>query len=441
MHYGRKKCIWTRYLLECKESLVIIIFLAMVPRMTASITTDFLIVGGGIMGLTIANELTQRYPDSSITIIEKEPCVAAHASGRNSGVLHAGFYYTADSLKAKFCREGNAAWTEFCDTHGLTINKCGKVVIAQNEQELDTLYELKRRGEKNGVAIEQIDTQQLAEIEPNAVTTEHALYTPATAVVDPTECCEFLAKQLEERSVRFLFQTPYLRKLDKQTIRAGSETIAFGTLINCAGLYADKIAADFDAGLDYTIIPFKGVYVKYAGDAPPVRTNIYPVPSLDKPFLGVHFTVTAHGDVKIGPTAIPAFWREQYGFSDNFSARELASIVGWEAKLFTTNAFGFRSLAFEEMKKYSKSYLVNQAANMVKSMDRSGFSKWARPGIRAQLLKKQSLELVQDFVVEKGEHSIHVLNAVSPAFTCSLPFSAWVLDEYLDAQRPSEQAA
>lgn len=403
--------------------------------------TDFLIVGGGIIGLTIARELTQRHPDCSITLIEKEPHVAEHASGRNSGVLHAGFYYTADSLKAKFCREGNVRWTAFVDEHGLRINKCGKVVIAQSEGELDTLYELKRRGEKNGVAIEQIDEAQLAEIEPNAVTTKHALYTPSTAVVDPTECCQLLVKQLAEKSVTFLYNTPYVEKLGAHKIRAGEQIIEFGTLINCAGLYADKIARDFDCGLDYTIIPFKGVYAKYTKADRPVRTNIYPVPSLDKPFLGVHFTVTVDGTVKIGPTAIPAFWREQYGFLDGFNAKEMAAILGWEAKLFATNAFGFRRLAFEEMKKYSRTYLVNQAANMVKTMDASGFSKWAKPGIRAQLLNRKSLELVQDFVVEKGENSIHVLNAVSPAFTCSLPFSAWVLDNYLDAQQPPESAA
>ncbi len=393
--------------------------------------TDFLIIGAGIVGLTIAKSLKRRDPAASISIIEKEAEIAQHASGRNSGVLHAGFYYTADSLKAKFCREGNLAWTEYCRENSLRINACGKVVVAQNAEELQTLYELEKRGHKNGVALKRVDEKELSEIEPNAKTFQHALHVPATAVVDPTEVCLHLKSKLQEVGVKFFFNTPYIKKNGKQEIQAGGERFSYKTLINCAGLYADKVARDFGSSENYTIIPFKGLYLKYTLPAKPVRTNIYPVPNLANPFLGVHFTVTVDGGVKIGPTAIPALWREHYSGLDSFSLNELISILGWEASLFLRNSFGFRGLALEEVKKYSKSYMINQASKMVQSLDKQGFTQWSKPGIRAQLLDKRDLKLVQDFVVEKGEDSVHVLNAVSPAFTCSLPFAEWVVDNYV----------
>ena len=177
--------------------------------------------------------------------------------------------------------------------------------------------------------------------------------------------------------------------------------------------------------------PFKGIYLKYAGPNPPLRTNIYPVPNLNNPFLGVHFTITVDGYIKIGPTAIPAFWRENYQGFDRFSAKEAAEIIRWESVLFAKNAFGFRKLAFEELRKYQKSHLTGLAAKLVKRLDPAMFSHWSTPGIRAQLLNTKTLSLVQDFVVEGDGKSIHVLNAVSPAFTCSLAFSDWLVTEWV----------
>jgi len=394
---------------------------------------DYLIIGAGIIGLAIARELHSRYPHASVTILEKEPDVAYHSSGRNSGVLHAGFYYSADSLKAKFTRDGNLAMKDFCRQKGLKLNECMKVVVARDESELEPLYELDRRGKRNGVDVKIVTESELKEIEPNARTFKYALFSPATATVDPTELNKAIRDELVSSGVKIIFNQGYRRKMDGNTIETtGGNVFSADKLINTAGLYADKIARDFGYSGNYTIIPFKGIYLKYTKKDKPIRTNIYPVPNLKNPFLGVHYTITIDGTIKIGPTSIPAFWRENYKGMDNFKASELGNVLGWESRLFLSNAFGFRGLAFDEIKKYNKSYFVNLAASMVHSIDKSGFTEWSRPGIRAQLLNTKTLELVMDFVVEGDNTSIHVLNAVSPAFTCSFPFAKWVVDNYLE---------
>jgi (S)-2-hydroxyglutarate dehydrogenase len=394
---------------------------------------DYLIIGAGIIGLAIARELHSRYPHASVTILEKEPDVAYHSSGRNSGVLHAGFYYSADSLKAKFTRDGNLAMKDFCRQKGLKLNECMKVVVARDESELEPLYELDRRGKRNGVDVQIVTESELKEIEPNARTFKYALFSPGTATVDPTELNKAVRDELVSSGVKIIFNQGYKRKLDGNTIETtGGNVFSANKLINTAGLYADKIARDFGYSGNYTIIPFKGIYLKYTKKDKPIRTNIYPVPNLKNPFLGVHYTITVDGTIKIGPTSIPAFWRENYKGMDNFKASELGSVLGWETRLFLSNAFGFRGLAFDEIKKYSKSYFVNLATSMVHAIDKSGFTEWSRPGIRAQLLNTKTLELVMDFVVEGDNTSVHVLNAVSPAFTCSFPFAKWVVDNYVE---------
>ena len=160
--------------------------------------------------------------------------------------------------------------------------------------------------------------------------------------------------------------------------------------------------------------------------------NIYPVPNLKNPFLGVHYTKTVTGDIKIGPTAIPAFWRENYQGLSKFNFVECTSTLGYQTRLFLTNSFKFRELAFEEMRKYNKKYFVSLATAMVQKIDPSGFTTWTKPGIRAQLLDKTNLSLVQDFVIEADKNSIHILNAVSPAFTCAFPFADYIVNTYID---------
>jgi L-2-hydroxyglutarate oxidase LhgO len=393
---------------------------------------DYLIIGSGIVGLAIARELIGRFPNATIALLEKEPDVAFHGSGRNSGVLHAGFYYSKDSLKARFTRDGNRQMREYCYANNLRINECKKVVVATDESELPALYELNKRGKTNGVDVTLIDEKQLAYIDPNVKTFKHALFSPNTATVDPVEVNQAIRNELQKKGVRFFFNEAYVSKLDGNTILSSKKNIFSAIkIINAAGLYADKIARDFGYSEKYTIIPFKGVYLKYHGKTNPVSINVYPVPVLRNPWLGVHFTVTVDGTVKIGPTSMPAFWRENYNGCGNFNIKEAATILGWESVLFFTNAFNFRNIAFDEIKKYRKSYFASLAEKMVKTMDARGFNEWGRPGIRAQLLNKETKELVMDFVIEGDKNTIHVLNAVSPAFTCSFPFAKWVVENHV----------
>ncbi|MGE7636050.1 L-2-hydroxyglutarate oxidase [Bacillus paramycoides] len=395
---------------------------------------DYLIAGGGIIGLAIARELKKRFPDKSVCIIEKEADVAFHSSGRNSGVLHAGFYYTADSLKAKFTKEGNRAMKEYCQFHNLPVNECGKLVVATNEEELEGLKELKRRGDQNGVELHWIDEDEVFKIDPNAMTFQKALYSPTTASVDPIKICKMMREELLDKGVDFHFRTKY-RKKHGNVIKTNHQPFHCHYFINAAGLYADKIAKDFNFGKNYTIIPFRGNYLKYNHGQDEVKTNIYPVPNLKNPFLGVHFTKTVDGTVKIGPTATPAFWRENYHGWKRFKLEEFVNIIYFEAKLFLKNAFHFRRLAFEEIKKYRKKHFVNLATGLVKHLNSGNFEQSVRPGIRAQLLNKETLELVQDFVIEGDHQSIHILNAVSPGFTCSIPFASYVVEEMMKKQK------
>lgn len=404
--------------------------------MNSTIKSDYLIIGAGIIGLAIAKELNSRYPEKSIVILEKEERVAGHSSGRNSGVLHAGFYYTANSLKAKFTRDGNRILTKYCEDNNLRINKCHKVVVASDEKELEGIYELDRRGKVNGVNVRIVDEEELAKIEPNAKTYKKALYSPDTSTVDPVEVTTHIFNDMQEKGIKFYFNEGYKKKIDDHTVEStlGNKYSA-SKIINCAGLYADKIARDYGYSEDYVIIPFKGIYLKYTKDDKPIKTNIYPVPNLNNPFLGVHYTVTVDNVIKIGPTAIPAFWRENYKGLSRFNFSELLNVLKYEIKLFLTNAFNFRALAYEEVHKYNKKYFVSLATKMVKSIDESGFNEWSKPGIRAQLLNTKTLELLQDFLVEGDESTIHVLNAVSPAFTSSFPFAKWVVDNYIEKDK------
>lgn len=388
---------------------------------------DYIVIGAGIVGLTIALELKRRYPEAAIAVAEKEQDVAFHASGRNSGVLHAGFYYTANSLKAKFTKEGNREMQMYCASRGIAVNHCGKLVVASDEEELAGLEELKRRGDVNGVELLWKTEEEARSIDPNARTYRKALYSPSTATVDPLEVCLSMKRDAIALGVEFHFNARYEGKWE-EGIRTNQGPIRADYVVSAAGLYADRIARDYGFGTRYTIIPFKGVYVKYAKNKTDIRTNIYPVPNLANPFLGVHYTKTVDGGIKIGPTAIPAFWREQYRGFSRFRLGEFMTILFYEAKLFLTNSFGFRRLAFQEMRKYVKPHFVRLSMKLARGVDPRGFGPYLRPGIRAQLLDKTTLKLVQDFIVEGDARSMHVLNAVSPAFTCSIPFARYVVD-------------
>jgi L-2-hydroxyglutarate oxidase LhgO len=389
---------------------------------------DLLIVGGGIMGLALARAARTRWPDATVTLLEKEAEVGLHASGRNSGVLHAGFYYTADSLKARFSRDGTRRWTEMCLERGLAINRCGKLVVAQGPEELEGLAELKRRGDRNGVQLEVVSKEEAREIDPAAKTFERALFSPTTASVDPVELTRILAQDASDSGVDMIFGARALGQ-EKKGLVTTKGSFQPGYLINAAGLYADKLAQAYGFGEDLDIIPFKGVYLYGDPEEKRPRVHIYPVPKLNRPWLGVHFTIGVRGEVKIGPTAIPAFWREHYRGVENLNLKEAANILAIEAGLFLRNDFEFREIATEEMKKYLRTVLAKQGALLVDGTPMESFRTWGTPGIRAQLFHKKERKMLMDFHLEGDEGSLHILNAVSPAFTCALPFAEFVLDE------------
>ena len=390
--------------------------------------TDFLIIGGGVIGLSIARILKKRLSDSRVTLIEKEEGVGFHGSGRNSGVLHAGFYYSSDSLKAKFTRTGNQRLTEYCESKGLKINKCGKLVVAKNEEELQRFNELLERGKKNGVPLQCLTEVEAREIEPRVKTFEKALYSPSTATIDPLEVIMAMQKDAEDEGVDIHLGTGYLQA-QGNGVSTSSGFYEAGMVINAGGLYADKIAMDFGFSRKYRILPFKGLYLN--SDEPPgsLRTNIYPVPDLRNPFLGTHFTVTVAGKTKIGPTAIPALWREQYQGMKNLCWSEMLEILARQCGLFISSNFNFKALACEEIRKRSRPHLVALASSLAEGVELNNYRTWGKPGIRAQLINIEERKLEMDFVVEGDQDSIHVLNAVSPAFTCVLPFAEYVCDQ------------
>lgn len=380
------------------------------------------------MGLSIARELKRRRPDASVVLLDKEDGPARHSSGRNSGVLHAGFYYTADSLKARFTRAGNIAWTAYCRERALPLRACGKLVVASRPEELPVLDELLRRGQANGVPVELVDEKRAREIEPRVKTLERALFSASTAVVDPAACLAALAADAAREGIDLRWKTAYLGRAGR-VVRTSNGAVEAGYVVNAAGLYADRVARDYGFSERYRILPFKGLYLYSDEPAGAFRAHIYPVPDIRNPFLGVHFTVTVDGHVKIGPTAIPALWRENYGGLDGFSAPELAEIVCRQAGLFLGAGFDFRRLAWEEIQKNSKGVMVSLAGRLADGVKASDYRRWGRPGIRAQLVDVEKKTLVMDFVIEGDNRSIHVLNAVSPGFTCAMPFAAHVCDK------------
>ena len=391
-------------------------------------TTDFLIIGGGVIGVNLALQAKRKHPDAEVMLVEKESDCGEHASGRNSGVLHAGFYYTADSLKARLTRDGNRQLAAYCAEQGLGINHCGKLVVAKNADELPVLDELLARARTNGVELQEISAAEAAEIEPRVRTHERALFSPATASVDPGEVMRAFVADARRSGIRILNGARYLETRNG-AVRTTQGDIDSGYVINAAGLYADKVARDFGFAEHYRILPFKGLYLYANNAAPPLKTNVYPVPDLRNPFLGVHHTVTLDGHTKIGPTAIPCFWREHYRGFQNFRFGEFVEVIRREAGLFLRNDFGFRKLAWEEMQKIYRPRLVALSAELVSGIQLGHYTRWGRPGIRAQLLDTRTQKLEMDFKMEGDNRSFHILNAVSPAFTCAMSFSEYAFQQ------------
>jgi len=394
-----------------------------------------LVVGGGIVGVALALALRRRHPTARITLIEKEGAFGTHASGRNSGVLHAGFYYSADSLKARLTHDGNRALTTYCLERGLPLNRCGKLVVARSAADLPGLDELERRGRANGVPLERVTADEARRIEPRARTVESALFSPTTASVNPKAVVAALVADARAAGIALVAGAAYLGR-QGDTVRTAAGPIVAGYVVNAAGVYADHIAHDFGYAADYEILPFKGLYLHAAPGwtGPGFRTHVYPVPDLRQPFLGVHVTLGVDGTATIGPTATPAFWREHYHGWTNFRWRECLAIVRREAAMFLRNDGGFRTLALAEWRKVRRAALVADARALADDIAPAEFPDWGPPGIRAQLVNRRTRALEMDFRWEGDARSLHVLNAVSPAFTCALPFAAF-LAERIDALR------
>jgi L-2-hydroxyglutarate oxidase LhgO len=396
-------------------------------------SADFVVVGGGVVGLTIALRLRERHPKASIVVLEKEAHCGEHASGRNSGVIHAGFYYTADSLKATLTRDGNRRLHAWCEEHGVAVRRCGKLVVARNAADLPGLDELLRRARHNDVELEDLDEEDAHRIEPRARTFRRALYSPSTAAVDPVEVMRALAELARRTDIEVATRCVWLGTQGRKTLTS-SGVIEPGYLVNAAGLHADRVARAYGFAKHYRMLPFKGLYLYAKPGTPQLRTHIYPVPDLGMPFLGVHFTVTTGGRVKIGPTAMPSLWLENYGgvgsgkFFERFNVRELAGVLGRSTRMLLGDRT-FRRHARGELGKMFRTRLVKHAAALCRDVDASHFDSWGRPGIRAQLYDTKKGELEMDFRYEGDDRSMHVLNAVSPAFTCALSFAELIVDD------------
>jgi (S)-2-hydroxyglutarate dehydrogenase len=375
----------------------------------------YLIVGAGIIGLTIARELLHR-GHSNVFVLEKEPGPGFHASGRNSGVLHAGIYYSADSLKARFCIEGNRMMKEFCRKKNLPLIESGKVIVAPAEHQLSGLYELKSRAERNGATVRLIGKNELTKVEPYAFTFKDALHSPNTAVIDPHKILYALQEEiLDSGNARIFYSTPF----------KNDGAFKFEKLINAAGTHADRIAHQFDLADQYRIQPFKGTYHQIVS-SDLVNGNIYSVPDLVNPFLGIHFCKNVHGQVTLGPTAIPALSRENYGAFQNLE-QETISILYRDALLMLQNP-AFRNAATVQLRKYSRKVLYDEARAMVPELQYEDLQPSSKVGIRAQLVRWPARELVMDFLILQNENSLHILNAVSPAFTSSMAFAKHIVD-------------
>ncbi len=390
---------------------------------------DVLVVGGGIIGLTVARELLAA-GKGDVLVLEKEAALGEHASGRNSGVLHAGIYYAPDSAKARTCLAGNKLMRAYCVEKGLPLLDSGKVVVARSEAELPTLEELHRRASANGARVRFVDEKELSAIEPEARTVGKALHSVDTGVVDPKAVLASLRADLEASGrARIETECRFLGLAAPDVARTTRGNVRFVRLVNAAGAHCDRVARAFGVGEHYRLIPFKGIYRKLrAGAVFPVNGNIYPVPDIRNPFLGVHFTRSVHGDVYLGPTAIPALGRENYGLMAGADGEAFA-ILAKDAALFLANP-KFRSVALTEPRKYLPSFFHRDAARLVRRYDPGMFVAADKVGIRPQLVDWRTKELVMDFLVLAKDASVHVLNPVSPAFTSSMDLARTIVREH-----------
>ena len=396
---------------------------------------DVLVVGGGMVGMCLAHQLMERGISSSIAILDKEPELGRHSSGRNTGVLHAGLYYKPGSLKAKVCVNGARRLRAWVIDRRLPLYSCGKVIVPPRYEldiQLDVLAE---RGIANGATVELWDEPQLRGLIPAARSASgRALWSPNTAVVKPIKVVKKLQKELEERGVSFLTGNPgwSVKPGNRQVRLAAGERISYGHLINCAGLQADRVAHLFGIGGEYTLLPFKGLYWQLRPDCPiQLRSNLYPVPDLNVPFLGVHFTPSADPNplVSIGPTATPAWGRENYRGIDALEPVMAATNLAVLARQYLSNRGGFRRYVHEQAFLALPPLLLRAAQQLIPAVRAEHIELSQKVGIRSQLFNRNTQRLEDDFLCLPGPDSTHVLNAISPAFTASFALADLILDE------------
>ncbi|GAB6900446.1 L-2-hydroxyglutarate oxidase [Kineosporia succinea] len=390
------------------------------------------VIGAGIVGLAVARRITEVYPGTQITVLEKEDRPAVHQTGHNSGVVHAGLYYTPGSLKATLCRRGVGLLKEYTQEKNLPYDECGKLVVAINEAEIAGLKKIQEKSAANGVPdVKWLDNVGLRELEPYAAGVA-ALHSPHTAITDYVAVTDAYADDVRAASgtIEFNFPVDGISQYNgKVQVKSNGRTLVFDRLVVCAGLQSDKVAtwAGDDAGP--AIVPFRGEYFQLV----PERTHmvkglIYPVPNPDYPFLGVHYTKRVHGGVDLGPNAVLAFAREGYN-RGTFKASELFETLKWP---------GFRKLAAQHWKmganemagSFSKQLYVKFAQQYVPEIQAADLVK-AQAGVRAQAVDRDG-SLVDDFRISKLDKVMAVRNAPSPAATSSLAIAEYITDELKD---------
>lgn len=393
-------------------------------------SADFVIIGAGIVGLTVAFSLLKRYPASRIIILEKESSIGLHASGRNSGVIHSGVYYPKGSLKAKLCVDGSHKMIDYCKSNDLAINQCGKLILPIRETDGEVLKNLANRANQNGISAEFLDEKQTFELEPLVKSaTGKALFIPITSVTDSKVILNHLSDNLQSKGVKiFLDSICYDVDIKRKRVSTPRGEYHYGHLVNCAGIYADELAKQCDLVNRYTVIPFKGLYYKLLprfNDQ--INHLIYPVPDMNMPFLGVHLTKSIYGDIYVGPSAIPAFGKEHYKGLEGVSIRDAGSMLYHVFNQYVRNHNGFRYYTHNEVTRVFKSQFVKAAQKLIPSIKKEDLVNCPKVGIRAQLVDKLKNELVMDFLIEKTANETHVLNAVSPAFTSSFSCGEFIV--------------
>ena len=392
---------------------------------------DFAVIGGGIVGLATAWQLAQQRPGAAIALLEKEPQVAMHQTGHNSGVIHAGIYYPPDSFKARLCREGLQDTISFCREHGLPMEQCGKLIVATGESERNRLRRLYERGKSNQLDISWLEAAELTEREPN-IRGVAAVHVPATGIVDYPAMCRRIAGLAVERGVEIRLNEEVAAIEEREggvTLRLTSgESLRAGFLAACAGLQADRVARMAGLSVDFAIVPYRGEYYRLADDKSGiVRHLIYPVPDPELPFLGVHLTRMVDGSVTVGPNAVQGWKREGYGHL-NFSARDTLEMLSFPGFWRVTGRQLRPGLAEARDSLWKRGYL----SRVRKYCPSIGMAD-LRPhpaGVRAQAVRRDG-GLVHDFLFAESPRSLHVCNAPSPAATSALPIARHVVGRAL----------